>query len=160
MVSAVETICMKHQNLFSGNIRLHHECPCRIGKSHQRVVISTRDEACWVPGWNSYPKDEISLSYMDWFMMDSFSPPLSGLFLGPAGMVTVMRDRSISHGQKASYRQRWEKNKTNISKCSTQSTTKALRSCMEYCNCTVKPPYNSHLKKKKKKSTTTKNWLL
>ena len=37
------------------------------------VEISTRDEAYRVPGWNSYPEGEISLFYMDWLIMDSFS---------------------------------------------------------------------------------------
>ena len=85
-----------------GSIGIHHECPCRIGKSHLRVGISTRDEACRVPGWNSYPKGEISLSCMDWLMMDSFSP-----FLGPAWSCEI----EVSHiGKKPiSYRQRWEK---------------------------------------------------
>ena len=27
---------------------------------------------CGVPGWNSDPKGEISLSYMNWLMMDYF----------------------------------------------------------------------------------------
>ena len=36
------------------------------------VGISTRDEACRVPGWNSDPEGEIYLSYMDWLMMDYF----------------------------------------------------------------------------------------
>ena len=46
-------------------IRIHHECPCRIGKSHRGAGISTRDEAC--------REGEISLSCMDWLMKDSFS---------------------------------------------------------------------------------------
>ena len=54
-------------------ITIHHECPCRIGKSHPR-------------GWNFYqgrgllssnPEGEIYLSYMDLLMIDYFSPTFS-----------------------------------------------------------------------------------
>ena len=41
--------------------------------------MSTRDEACPVPVRNSDPEVEISLSYMDWLMMDYFSPTFSEL---------------------------------------------------------------------------------
>ena len=50
-------------------MRIHHACLCRIG-----VGIPARDKAWRVPGLNSYPEGEISLSSMDWLMMDSFSP--------------------------------------------------------------------------------------
>ena len=30
-----------------------------------------------VPGWNSNPEGEISLSFTDWLMMDYFSPTFS-----------------------------------------------------------------------------------
>ena len=36
------------------------------------VGISIRDEASLIPGRNSSPEGEISLSYMDWLMMDYF----------------------------------------------------------------------------------------
>ena len=48
-------------------------------KSHPRVGILTRDKVCRVPGYNSYYEGEISLSCMDWLMMDSF---FSHLFAG------------------------------------------------------------------------------
>ena len=43
--------------------------PCRIGKSHPRGRNFNL-----VPGWNSYPEGEISLSCIDWLVTDSFSP--------------------------------------------------------------------------------------
>ena len=58
---------------------IHHECPCRMGKSHPRVGISTREEACQVPCKNSNPKGEISLSYMNWLMMDYISSTFSDI---------------------------------------------------------------------------------
>ena len=43
---------------------------------------------------------------MGWIMMDSFSPTFNWVVPRTS---TVMWDRSFSHGQKASYWQRWEK---------------------------------------------------
>ena len=62
------------------------------------VGISTKDEACRVPGWNSYPEDEISLSYIDWLMMESFSPTFK--WIVPRTSL-VMWGRRFSYGQKA-----------------------------------------------------------
>ena len=39
--------------------------PCRIGKSHPRGMNFNQGLGCRVPGWNSYPTGEISLSCMD-----------------------------------------------------------------------------------------------
>ena len=57
-------------------VRIHHECPCRIWKSHLRGRNFSVNQGRGLPSpWlNSYLEGEIFLSCMDWFMMDSFSP--------------------------------------------------------------------------------------
>ena len=69
-----------------------------IGKSHPRGRNFNRDEACQVSGWNSYPEAEISLSCMDWLMMDPFSPTFKWIVPWTS---MVMWDRSFSLGQEA-----------------------------------------------------------
>ena len=61
-------------------IRIHHECQCRIGKSHPR-------------GRDFYPSGEFSYPAWtgSWWIL--FLPPLSGLFLGPAWSCEI----EISH---------------------------------------------------------------
>ena len=51
-------------------ITIHHECPCRIEISHPRGRKFTQGRGLPSPWFNSYPKGEISLSYMDRLMMD------------------------------------------------------------------------------------------
>ena len=53
-------------------ITIHHECPCRIEISHPRGWKFTQGRGLLSPWFNSYPEDEISLSYMDRLMMDFF----------------------------------------------------------------------------------------
>ena len=54
-------------------IRIHHECPYRIGKSHPSIQASS------LVGIST--PEVISLSYMDWLMMDYFSPTFFWTFL-------------------------------------------------------------------------------
>ena len=65
----------RNPELVSKNITIHHECPCRIDISPE----------CWKfnlgrglqsPWFNSDPKSEISLSYMDRLIMDCFAPTI------------------------------------------------------------------------------------
>ena len=80
------------------NIRIHHECPCRIRKSHPRGRTSNQGWGLLSLWLNSYPEGEISLSCMDWLKTDSFSPTFK--WIVPRTCV-VMWDRSFSNGLKA-----------------------------------------------------------
>ena len=53
---------------------IHHERPCRIEISHPRGRKFNQGRGLPSPWLNSDPEGEISLSYMDRFMVDRFSP--------------------------------------------------------------------------------------
>ena len=59
------------------NITIPHECPCRTGKSHPRGQNFYQGGGLPSPWLKFQPEGEISLSYMDWLMMDYFSPTFS-----------------------------------------------------------------------------------
>ena len=82
------------------NVRIHRECPCRIGKFHPRgkTFNQNRGLRFLSRGW------DFPILYRladDGF----FFPPLSGLFLwffySPTFAYMVMWDRGFSHGQNA-----------------------------------------------------------
>ena len=58
------------------NITIHHECPCRKGKSQLRGRNFCQGRGLLSPWLKFQTRGEISLSYMDWLMMDYFSPTL------------------------------------------------------------------------------------
>ena len=88
-------------------MRIHHECPCRIGKSHPRGRNFNQGRGLPSP-W--IPTPRMRFSYPAWigFWCFFFLPPLSGLFLGPVWSCNI----EVSHmGEKpTSYWQRWVKN--------------------------------------------------
>ena len=65
--------------IFNKIITIHHECPCRTEKSHPRGRNFYQGRGLPSPGRNSKPESEMDLSYMDWLMMDYFSPTFSEL---------------------------------------------------------------------------------
>ena len=64
----------RYKVVYTEIIRIHHECPCRIGKCHQRGQIF-RGEALPIP----WPVVWICPSYMNWLMMDRFSSLFPGI---------------------------------------------------------------------------------
>ena len=83
-VSTAQVITLQTQsNAHNGrkSITIHHECPCRIEISHRRGQKFNQGRGLRSPWLNSDPEGEISLSYMDMLMMDSFSPTFQKFFV-------------------------------------------------------------------------------
>ena len=57
-------------------ITIHYECPCRIGKSHPRGRNFYQGRGLPSPWLKFGPRGWNFLPYMDWLMMDYFSPIL------------------------------------------------------------------------------------
>ena len=64
------------------------------------VGISTRDEPCRVPGSNFFPSDEISLSCMDWLIMNSFSTTFKWIVLRSSWPTSWSCEIEVSHMRK------------------------------------------------------------
>ena len=56
------------------NRTIHRECPYRIRKSHPRDRNSYQGQGLPNPWVKFHPEGEIYLSYIDWLLMDYFSP--------------------------------------------------------------------------------------
>lgn len=56
------------------NIRIHHECLCRIGKSYPRGRNFNQRRGFQSPWLKFRTPTNISLSYINWLMMDHFLP--------------------------------------------------------------------------------------
>ena len=61
-------------------ITTHHECPCRVEISHLKGRNFNQGRGLPGPWLTSDPEGEISLSSMDRFMMDCFSPTFRGFY--------------------------------------------------------------------------------
>ena len=78
------------------------KCSCRIWKCQPMGQNFNRNKACQALGWNSDPEGNISLSYMDWVMMQYFSFTVKPVLVAPSNkQATCIKQASVQFPKRA-----------------------------------------------------------